>query len=423
MMGKVKGLECPRCFKMYGEGPFQCVLCQVVLEVILDLSNLGNEQLHEIRRRRDPTIWKWWEFYPIEDRSKVVSLGEGYTPLLRSERLSAEVGIDRLYLKNDTLLPTGSLKDRSNAVGLSKARELGAKVAAVASTGNAAASVAAYAAAAGLSCVVLVPEGTAPAKLVQAASYGAAVVEVRGDYDQVARLYRRAVEAFGWYDCLSTNPYRNEGKKSYAYELFDQLDGEVPDWIIHPTAGGLGVFAIWKGYHELFKLGGVHRLPKLVAAQAEAAAPIVAAFERGVEEIEPVVPRETVAESIKVGYPKSMGWRALKVMRESGGTAIALSDEELLNAQALLGRLAGLFAEPAGAASLAAALKLRKEGVIAQGDLVVCTITGHGLKQPEAVISRLNRSPIEPDMETLKRRLGSLTPFGTFCLDRSQAGA
>lgn len=415
-MGKVKGLMCPRCFREYSkEGPFQCTLCRVVLEVIVDVSGIRKEQLHEIRMRRDPTIWKWWEFYPIEDRSNVISLGEGSTPLLRSERLSLEVGIDRLYLKNDTLLPTGSLKDRSNAVGLSKAKELGAKVAAVASTGNAAASAAAYAAAAGLSCVVLVPEGTARAKLVQAASYGAVVIEVQGDYDQVARLFRQAAEAFGWYDCLSTNPYRNEGKKSYAYELFDQLDGEVPDWIIHPTAGGLGVFAIWKGYHELFTLGGVDHLPRLVAAQAEAAAPIVATFEKGLEDVEPVVTQETVAESIKVGYPKAMGWRALKVLRESGGTAVALSDAEMLYAQALLGRLAGIFAEPSGAASLAAALKLRKQGLIAKSDLVVCTITGHGLKQPEIRMpspppfpSPSREGGIEPDVEALQRRLEAL---------------
>jgi threonine synthase len=275
------------------------------------------------------------------------------------------------------------------------------------STGNAAASVAAYSAAAGIRSVVMVPAGTAPSKIVQARAYGATVVVIDGSFDyEVAKLYKSAVQEFGWYDCLSSNPYRDEGKKSYAYEMADQLDGRLPDWVIHPTAGGTGIYAMWKGYRELLSLGWIVRAPKLVAAQSEAAAPIVTAFEKGMNEIEPVVARETVAESIQVGNPASLGWRALAALRESRGSAAAVSDSEILQAQALIGSLAGIFAEPAAATSVAVAKKLRDAGVIGAEEMVVCNLTGHGLKQPEAIrLSENELLPIEPTLDALRYRI------------------
>ncbi|MBI2350910.1 MAG: threonine synthase [Deltaproteobacteria bacterium] len=400
-------LRCPKCgWESPSKTTFQCPTCAAVLEAVVEIGRLSKSHLAEIRQRTEQTVWRWFEFFPVEERSAIVSLGEGYTPLLQPSGLAARLGISRLYVKNDTVLPTGSLKDRSNTVGISKAKELGYKTAAVVSTGNAAASVAGYAAAAGLKSIVMVPEGTSPSKIVQASAYGATVVVVKGDFEEAARLYKAALKEFGWYDCLSTNPYRNEGKKSYAYELFDQLSGRVPDWIIHPTAGGTGIYAMWKGYNELLTLGWVDRLPRLVAAQSEAAAPIVAAVRRGLSDIEPVVARDTVAESIQVGYPKSMGGRALEAIRASRGTAVALADDEILEAQSLLARLGGIFAEPAGAVSVAAAKKLQEQGIIAHGDLVVCTITGHGLKQPDAVkISDEELRPVPATLGALRKRL------------------
>jgi threonine synthase len=255
--------------------------------------------------------------------------------------------------------------------------------------------------------VVMVPKGTAPSKIIQARAYGATVVVVDGDFDyEVANLYKAAVQEFGWYDCLSSNPYRDEGKKSYAYEMADQLEGRLPDWVIHPTAGGTGIYAMWKGYREFLSLGWIERAPKLVAAQSESAAPIVAAFERGLNDIEPVVARATVAESIQVGNPVSLGWRALAALRESGGTAAAVSDSEILEAQLLTGSLAGIFAEPAAATSVAVAKKLRDARVIRPDDLVVCNITGHGLKQPEAIrLSEEELVPIAPTLRALREQL------------------
>ncbi|HKA34182.1 MAG TPA: threonine synthase [Candidatus Binatia bacterium] len=408
-MGNLKALECLRCrWQSPSWKTFRCKNCGAVLEAIVDLAGID---LRTIRDRSERTIWRWFEFFPVEDRAAVVSLGEGYTPLIAPPRLAEALGLPRLLLKNDSTLPTGSLKDRSNAVGISRGRELGFDTAAVISTGNAAASVAAYAAAAGMKSVVMVPAGTEAAKILQAAAYSATVIVVEGSFDnEVARLYREALQEFGWYDCLSSNPYRNEGKKSYAYEMLDQLDGGVPDWVIHPTAGGAGICAMWKGWGELQALGCAKRAPRLVAAQSAAAAPIVRALARGLDEVEPVEARPTVAESIQVGNPASLGRRALGALRASKGTAIALNDEEILSAQSLLARLAGIFAEPAGAISVAAAKKLVETGSIQKGETVVCNITGHGLKQTSAVqIADESLQPIAPTLDALARRIEKRT--------------
>lgn len=407
-MGRLKPLRCPKCGSESALATvFRCPTCKSILEVNVEISHLARSDLAAMRQSRDSTIWRWFDFFPVEERASIVSLGEGGTPLLLARRLGAHLDIPNLYLKNDTVLPTGSLKDRSNSVGLSKAKELGFTTATVMSTGNAAASVAAYAAAAGLKSVVMMPAGTAPSKIVQARAYGAAVVLVEGSFDnEVAQLYKAAVKEFGWYDCLSSNPYRDEGKKSYAYELVDQLEKQIPDWVIHPTAGGTGLYAMWKGFREFFSLGWINRMPRLVASQSAAAAPIVAAFEKKLSHVEPVIARETIAESIQVGNPASLGWRALAALRESDGTAIALADEEIHEAQRLTGTLAGIFAEPAAATSVAAAKKLRQRDVIGQEEVVVCNLTGHGLKQPEVVrMTDEELRPVPPTIKALQERV------------------
>ena len=408
-MGLVKSLRCPKCgSEAVSRTAFQCAECRSVLEIQVKIDHLTRSDFKAMRQNRDRSIWRWFDFFPVEKPSSIVSLGEGDTPLIHASRLGEKMGIPNLYLKNDTVLPTGSLKDRSNSVGISVAREWGVKTAAVMSTGNAAASVAAYAAAAGIESIVMVPKGTAPSKIVQARAYGARVLVIDGNFDnEVAKLYKAALSEFGWYDCLSSNPYRDEGKKSYAYEMVDQMDGRVPDWVIHPTAGGTGIYAMWKGYKELLSLGWIERAPKLVAAQSEAAAPIVAAFEKGSTKVEAVLARETIAESIQVGNPVSLGWRALASLRESGGTAVALSDREILEGQVILARLAGVFAEPAAATSVAAAKKLRDRGVIDRDDIVVCNLTGHGLKQPDSIqVSETEFAPLAPTLNALRDKIG-----------------
>jgi threonine synthase len=411
-MGTISSIRCPKC----GSQPasptiFRCAGCGCILEVKVEIGHLKLSDLQTISHSRDHSIWRWFDFFPLENRASIVSLGEGGTPLTHAGRLGTRLGLSRLFLKNDTILPTGSLKDRSNSVGISKAKELGFATATVMSTGNAAASVAAYAAAAGMESVVLVPAGTAPAKIIQARACGATVAVIDGDFDSdVAKLYQAAIHEFGWYDCLSSNPYRAEGKKSYAYEMVDQLDGQVPDWVIHPTAGGTGIYAMWKGFQEFRSLGWTQKLPRLVASQSEAAAPISMAFEKGLLDIEPVVARETIAASIQVGNPASLGWRALAALRDSNGTAVKLGDEAILTAQSLTGRLAGIFVEPAAATSVAAAKKLRETGIMGADDLVVCNLTGHGLKQPEAIgVTDQELQSIAPTLAALREQIRKST--------------
>ena len=406
-MGRFIALVCPKCGALEpNPRVFRCLNCASVLEAQIDVGHLTAADFAGMRRSRDSSIWRWFDFFPLQGRSSIVSLGEGGTPLIRAHRLGDRIGVPNLHLKNDTILPTGSLKDRSNSVGISVGQELGFSTASVISTGNAAASVAAYAAAAGMRSVVMVPKGTAHSKVIQAQAYGAKVIVVDGRFDfEVAELYKSAVAAFGWYDCLSSNPYR-VGKKSYAYELVDQFDGAMPDWVIHPTAGGTGIFCMWQGFKEFLALNWIQRAPKLVAAQSAAAAPFVAAIDKGLGAIEPVDAAETVAESIQVGNPAALGWRALAALRESNGTAVALSEGEIIEAQALTARLTGMFAEPAGAISVAAAKKLGARGLIKADDIVVCNLTGHGLKQPEAVQARDDEfDPIAPTLAALRERI------------------
>ncbi len=405
-MPAVTRITCLRCDRAVPDATptTYCPTCGGVLDAEIDLSTIPRTLADEIRHR-PRGLWRWRELLPITDPSAIVSLGEGDTPLVPCPRLGAELGIERLYVKNDTLLPTGSLKDRSVTVALSHAREVKATAVGVSSTGNHAASVAAYAAAAGLPAYVFVPATTAANKVMQARAYGARVVAVKAPFDETARLFKEALAEFGWYSCLSANPWRNEGKKTYAFETWEQLDGEVPAWEIHPIAGGLGVKAAWKGWRELAALGWAARGPRMVVAQAAGAPAIVRAWERGddVPAAVPVTP--TVAESIAVASP-GLGWHALRAVRESGGACAAIPDDELLDAQALLARTAGIFCEPSSAASIAAARALRRAGRIAAGDLVVCVVTGHGLKQPEAAADRAEPVlTVEPSLSRLATEL------------------
>ncbi len=275
-------------------------------------------------------------------------------------------------------------------VALTHARTVGARTVAVSSSGNHAASVGAYAAAAGLPCVVMVPAATSPAKIVQARAHGATVLAVNADYDATAALFKEALKAFGWYSCLSTNPWRNEGKKSYAFETWEDLRGETPDWMLHPIGGGLGVTACWKGWRELVALGWARGVPRMVAAQPAAADPITRAFEAGRDEVAPVTAAPTVAQAIAVGAPQ-LGW-----------------DAELLAAQSLLARTAGIYCEPSAAAAIAVAARLRREGRIRPTDLVVCVVTGHGLKQPPGAADEAGPLyTVAPDLAAVE---AALTP-------------
>jgi threonine synthase len=332
----------------------------------------------------DEGIWRYRRFLPVSANSEPVTLGEGATPTLQARRLDPSGG---LLLKNETVNPTGSFKDRPVVVAATVARELGLSGLVCASTGNTGVAVAAYAARAALPAACVVPEATPAAKTAQIGAVGARIVRVRGNYSDAYALAARAAENYGWANLTSTyiNPYMLEGDKTVAYEIFEQLGERVPDWVVVPVGAGPLLAAIRKGFEELGVSG-----PRMVAAQAAGCAPVVRAFESGAKEVsEWEHPVETAASSIADplrGYPED-GTRTLSAVRHSGGTAIAVSEEETREATIDLARSEGLLVEPGAAVAVAAYRKLAAQAVIGMGERAVVVLTGHGLKDPDALRS------------------------------------
>ena len=324
-------------------------------------------------------------------------MGEGGTRLLRCRNLERELGVGEIYVKYEGDNPTGSFKDRGMTVGVTKAVEAGARTTICASTGNTSSSLAAYSARAGLECVVLVPAGKiALGKLSQAIIHGARVLAVRGSFDDCLRIVRMLSRDRRFYLLNSINPFRLEGQKTAAYEIYEQLSGAVPDKLIIPVGNAGNIVAYWKGFGELKSLGLIEELPSFVGVQAAGAAPIYKAYVEGAEEIKPIKDVETVATAIRIGNP--VNWkRALKAIRETGGLAAAVSDAEILEAQRLLASREGIFAEPAGAAPIAFLIKASREGLVERDERVVCIATGHGLKDPDIVVKTFEK-PLEVDV-------------------------
>jgi threonine synthase len=345
---------------------------------------------------------------PITDPSRIVTLGEGGTGFHQCKRLGQALGLKQLYVKNEGENPTGSFKDRGMTVGVTKAVELSVKSVICASTGNTSASLAAYAAKAGLQCAVLIPSGKiAYGKLAQAIIYGAKVIQVRSNFDEALDIVFKISEKHrDIYLLNSINPFRIEGQKSLGYEISEQLDNKPPDRIIVPVGNAGNISAIWKGFTEFHNLGFVKTLPKMTGIQAEGSAPIVEMIKSGSNEMKPVSKPETVATAIRIGAPVS--WKkAVNAIRGSGGTAETVTDEEILAAQKMLSRLEGLFVEPASASSIAGLKKLVGNGTIDKDECIVCVTTGHGLKDPDIAV-RMSEKPVEvdADVEAIARILG-----------------
>ncbi|MDR7400977.1 MAG: threonine synthase [Armatimonadota bacterium] len=336
-------------------------------------------------------IEQYRPFLPVTDATPVITLGEGGTPLLEC-RAGREAGL-RLLVKYEAANPTGSFKDRGMTVAVSKAVEAGARAVVCASTGNTAASAAAYAARAGLACVLLVPAGgVAAGKMAQAVVHGATIIPVRAGFDRVLELARQVAERFGLALVNSINPHRLAGQKTAAFEICDAL-GRAPQVLALPVGNAGNITAYWMGFVDYRAAGRIDRPPRMIGVQAEGAAPLV----RG----EPVDRPQTVASAIRIGRPAS--WQgAVRAVRESGGRFVAVSDERILAARDLLAR-EGLFVEPASAASVAGVLALAREGDLA-GE-VVCVLTGHGLKDPEAVPREDIPEPVPDTLEAIARRL------------------
>jgi threonine synthase len=382
------GFTCVACARIYrpDQDLLLCPACDNLLEAQYDLARLGRELDRDALGRRPSTVWRFVELLPVADPGRIVTLGEGGTPLLRSERLARECGVRELWVKSDTGNPTGSLKDRSITVSATKAREFGYGVLSCDSTGNKASSAAAYAARAGLRSVVFCPYETPRPKVTQAVFFGAELIRVRGHYSEINAMYRRLIRSgrVRWYDCGTDNPYRYEGKKTYAYEIAQDLGWRAPDHVLHPIAGGMSLVKTWKGFNELRALGWIDRVPRMAGVQARACAPIVAAWEQGDRAVEGVEKGSSVASALGVADPGLLGARALEAIRASGGAAVGVTDEEILAATRALGR-EGLFVEPSGAVTLAGLPHLVRKGHVDREASVVCVVTGSGFKDFDAL--------------------------------------
>jgi threonine synthase len=383
---RLECIECGSKFKIH-ERFYTCPKCGGLLEVEFELSELKRKLDRKRLKIEAPNVWKYRVFMPILDESKIVSLREGGTPLYRCNRLAKEVGVRELYVKFEGANPTGSFKDRGMTVGVTKALELGAKTVACASTGNTSASLSAYAAKAGLRCVVLLPKGkVARGKLAQTLIYGAQTIAVKGNFDEALAILRRICdERKDIYLLNSLNPFRPQGQKSIGFEIADQLGWEVPDRVVVPMGNCANIWAIYKGFFEFDLVGLTKGIPVMTGIQSEGSMPIVDAIKRGLDKFVPVKKPETIATAIRIGNPVN-GPKAIRAIRASKGTAEAVSDVEIIKAQKLMTRLEGIGVEPASASTIAGLKKLVRRGTVKRDERVVCVATGHVLKDPEEAI-------------------------------------
>lgn len=390
-------LQCIECKAEYPPSQiiYTCPKCGDLLDVIYEYSELVNLDIIELWSKRLFSVWRYRELLPAFSNNPV-TLNEGGTGLHPCDRLGVLLNCPSMYVKNEGENPTGSFKDRGMTVGVTRAKELGSKVVICASTGNTSASLAAYAAKAGLHCIVLVPAGKiASGKLVQAIVHGAHVIQVKGNFDYALRVVRKLCSIYPLYLLNSVNPYRLEGQRTIAYEVYEQLGYKVPDVVVVPVGNAGNISAIWKGFKELMHLGLSDSAPRMIGVQAEGAAPLAKTLQENSSELVRVPNPETVATAIRIGAP--VNWKkALRAVRESRGTIITVPDDEILRAQRLLASTEGLFVEPASAASIAGLAQAIGQGLIDKGEVVVCVATGHGLKDSEVVLkSNINLVDLE----------------------------
>jgi threonine synthase len=403
MESYVTELKCARCGRRYkpDSGAIRCEnRDDGRLDVFYDYEALKDALTKEQLSKRGKGVWKYRELLPLHNTNNVITLEEGGTPLVRSRNLAKQLGAINLWLLDDTRNPTSSFKDRPMTVGISKAVELGYDTVVSASSGNAAASLAAYSSKAGLKCITFVPDSASIGKLAQLSMYGAKVLKVRGDdptQDPTVKMLKAVCDQYRWYPCPSFGPlnaYQAEGPKTMSYEIAEGLGWETPDWVLMGVGAGGGLGGNWKGYRDFQALDFINRVPRMVAVQSTGCAPLVRAYDQGSDPLR-IAPWDN-PESVATGLMDPFPWDgdlALRAVRESHGTAVAVSNEEILDAQWLLARTEGIFAEPSGAASLAGLIKLINTGIIDRSDTVAVEITGGGLKDPEVVKRAMPQIP------------------------------
>jgi len=395
-------LLCVSCVKKTTEleTTSRCLSCGGPLDVIYDYSDLKLRLNQFPLKNITPKVMKYLDFYPLNRRESLLTLGEGGTTLHKSKLLSRKIGIANLYIKNEGLNPTGAFKDRGSFVEINKAIELGFNSVVVASTGNMAASVSAYAAVGGLECFVFVPEGTPKGKLAQSLSYGAKVIQVSGTYNDANNLAQSTASKYGFY-LAGDYVFRCEGQKSIAYEIVEQMQAIVVDWVIVPIGVGTNFAAIWKGLREYYQLGFLKKLPKMVAVQAKGCHSLIRSNSKF--KVKPIEKPQTVCSAIAVGNPQDAP-KLIKALNESKGIVEAVSDDDTLSSQQILAHSEALYIEPSSATTIAALQNLFKKGIINGSDSVVCIATGAGLKDPITTLKVLAEPPtIEPDLKEVDR--------------------
>ncbi|HEX3454448.1 MAG TPA: threonine synthase [Gaiellaceae bacterium] len=388
-MAHVQCLRCRECGREYEVAAiFTCEWCFGPLEVAYDYDAIRASISKESIAAGPLSMWRYADLLPA-DRNPAVDLGAGFTPLVRADRLASELGLGELWIKNDTVNPTNSFKDRVTSVALAKALEFGFKVAACASTGNLANAVAAHAAHAGLQSFVFIPADLEQGKIVTTAVYGGNVVAIDGNYDAVNRLCAELAGTYPWaFVNVNIRTFYAEGSRTLAFETAEQLGWQAPDHVVVPIASGSLLTKIRKGFDELFKVGLLDHEPKIrvSGAQAEGCSPVARAWIDGSDTIKPVKP-DTIAKSLSIGNPAD-GYFALDAVRETGGALTAVTDEEIADAMLLLARTEGIFAETAGGVTIATLKRLAADGTIRADERVVAYVTGHGLKTLDAVVDR-----------------------------------
>ena len=388
---KIKGLKCRECGRLYPAVAVHiCEFCFGPLEVDYDYEAIGKRLSRESIESGPKSLWRYHDLLPV-DGAPTIGLHAGMTPLIHAQRLGKVLGLNNLYLKNDTVNhPTLSFKDRVVAVAMTRARELGFDTVACASTGNLANSVSAHAASAGMKCFVFIPHDLEAGKVLGNLIYNPTVVAVRGNYDDVNRLCSEIGGEYPWaFVNINIRPYYAEGSKSLAFETAEQLGWRIPDQVVVPIASGSLLTKIWKGFQEFEKLGIVPSNERLTVngAQAEGCSPVYRAFASGKNHLVPVKPK-TIAKSLAIGNPAD-GFYALDIVFKSKGAIAAATDPEIIEGMKLLAETEGVFAETAGGVTIASLKKLCEEGRIGKNDLTVAYITGNGLKTMEALAGAL----------------------------------